>query len=113
MPRLQKTDVKEDEDSDAESDSDDSSDSDSDSDSEEESDESKEAPKKRKAEEEPAANAKKAKTETETADNSPNLFVGNLSWNVDEEWLRREFEQYGELAGVRIMTERDTGRSRG
>jgi nucleolin len=71
-----------------------------------------EAPKKRKAEEEAAPSTKKAKTET-AADNSPNLFAGNLSWNVDEDWLRREFEEFGELAGVRIMTERETGRSRG
>ncbi|OJJ34060.1 hypothetical protein ASPWEDRAFT_114017, partial [Aspergillus wentii DTO 134E9] len=41
------------------------------------------------------------------------LFVGNLSWNVDEEWLRSEFESFGELAGARIVTERDSGRSRG
>jgi nucleolin len=92
--------------SESEDDSDDSDDSDS-----SESEEEKEAPKKRKAEEEPATNAKKSKTES--ADNSPNLFVGNLSWNVDEEWLRREFESFGELSGVRIMTERETGRSRG
>lgn len=71
----------------------------------------KEAPKKRKAEEEAVPASKKSKTEQ--ADNSPNLFVGNLSWNVDEEWLRREFEDFGELSGVRIMTERESGRSRG
>lgn len=71
----------------------------------------KEASKKRKAEEEKASAPKKSKTEG--AENSPNLFVGNLSWNVDEEWLRREFEEFGELAGVRIMTERNSGRSRG
>ncbi|RAO72319.1 uncharacterized protein BHQ10_008331 [Talaromyces amestolkiae] len=88
----------------AESDSEDDSDS-------SESEEEKEAPKKRKAEEEPATNSKKSKTES--ADNSPNLFIGNLSWNIDEEWLRREFESFGELSGVRIMTERETGRSRG
>jgi len=42
-----------------------------------------------------------------------NLFVGNLSWNVDEEWLTREFEEYGELSGVRLITDRSTGRSKG
>jgi nucleolin len=42
-----------------------------------------------------------------------NLFVGNLSWNVDEEWLRSEFEEFGELSGVRIVTDRESGRSRG
>ena len=42
-----------------------------------------------------------------------NLFVGHLSYNVDEEWLTREFEKYGELAAVRIITDRETGRSKG
>ncbi|OJJ00503.1 hypothetical protein ASPVEDRAFT_109197, partial [Aspergillus versicolor CBS 583.65] len=41
-----------------------------------------------------------------------NLFVGNLSWNVTEDWLHQEFESFGELS-ARIMTERETGRSRG
>ena len=56
------------------------------------------------------------KSKTEQAEDKPpsgNLFVGNLSWNVDEDWLRSEFEEFGELSGVRIVTERDTGRSRG
>lgn len=44
---------------------------------------------------------------------TPNLFCGNLSWNVDEEWLTREFEKFGELSGVRIITDRETGRSKG
>ena len=43
----------------------------------------------------------------------PNLFIGNLSWNVDEEWLTQEFEGFGEITGVRIITDRDTGRSKG
>lgn len=42
-----------------------------------------------------------------------NLFVGNLSWNVDEDWLTREFEEFGELSGVRIITDRESGRSKG
>ncbi|KAF1820873.1 uncharacterized protein K489DRAFT_294169, partial [Dissoconium aciculare CBS 342.82] len=42
-----------------------------------------------------------------------NLFVGNLSWNVDEEWLTREFEEFGEIKGVRIITDRESGRSKG
>lgn len=49
----------------------------------------------------------------EAKEPTANLFVGNLSWNVDEDWLSREFEEYGELAGVRIITDRDSGRSKG
>jgi len=32
---------------------------------------------------------------------------------VDEAWLTQEFEQFGELAGVRLITDRETGRSKG
>ena len=53
------------------------------------------------------------KEETEAAANSPNLFVGGLSWNIDDEWLRSEFESFGELVGARVMTDRATGRSKG
>jgi len=41
------------------------------------------------------------------------LFVGNLSWNVDDEWLYREFEEFGELTGARVVTDRESGRSKG
>ncbi len=41
------------------------------------------------------------------------LYVGNLSWNIDEETLRKAFEQFGEIEDVRIITDRETGRSRG
>merc|ERR1711939_1095384 len=69
---------------------------------------------KRKADDMDAPAAKKNKVDAD-ADTSKgsNLFVGNLSWNVDEEWLRSEFEAFGELSGVRIMTDRDSGRSKG
>jgi len=36
-----------------------------------------------------------------------------LSWNVDEEWLSREFEEFGEITSARIITDRNTGRSKG
>ncbi|KAL8724044.1 MAG: hypothetical protein Q9181_007013 [Wetmoreana brouardii] len=72
--------------------------------------------KKRKADAEPAPVSKKAKAEATTGADDPakaNLFVGNLSWNVDEDWLVREFDKFGELKGVRIMTDKESGRSRG
>ena len=42
-----------------------------------------------------------------------NIFVGNLDFNTSEEELRRLFETYGQVDRVSIMTDRDTGRSRG
>ena len=42
-----------------------------------------------------------------------NVFVGNLDFNVTEEAIRSLFEQYGAVNSARIMTDRDTGRSRG
>lgn len=41
------------------------------------------------------------------------LFVGNLSWGVDRDSLYRSFEGYGEIEDARVITDRDTGRSRG
>jgi cold-inducible RNA-binding protein len=42
-----------------------------------------------------------------------NIFVGNLSFNTNEDELRQVFEAYGQVERVSIMTDRDTGRSRG
>jgi cold-inducible RNA-binding protein len=42
-----------------------------------------------------------------------NIFVGNLSFNTGEDELRQAFEGYGQVDRVSIMTDRDTGRSRG
>ena len=42
-----------------------------------------------------------------------NIFVGNLSFNTSEDELRQIFEAYGQVDRVSIMTDRDTGRSRG
>ena len=42
-----------------------------------------------------------------------NLFVGNLSFQTTEAELTALFEPFGEIARVQLMTDRDTGRSRG
>ena len=44
---------------------------------------------------------------------SKKLFVGGLSWGTDDEGLRSAFEQYGEVVDAKVITDRDTGRSRG
>lgn len=89
------------------------SDSSEEDDSSEESEEETVAPKKRKAEEQSTPAAKKSKNDGADDASKKNLFVGHLSWNVDEEWLTREFEKFGELTRVKVITERDSGRSKG
>jgi len=42
-----------------------------------------------------------------------NIFVGNLDFSATEESVRSLFERYGAVNSARIMTDRDTGRSRG
>ena len=42
-----------------------------------------------------------------------NIFVGNLSYDSTEEAVRALFERYGVVNSARIMTDRETGRSRG
>ena len=42
-----------------------------------------------------------------------NLYVGNLSYEMSEENLRNEFAEYGEVKSAKIITDRETGRSRG
>lgn len=41
------------------------------------------------------------------------IYVGNLSFNVDEESLREAFARVGEVQSVNIITDALTGRSRG
>ena len=41
------------------------------------------------------------------------LYVGNLPWNTTAEELSGLFAQYGEVLSSRIITDRETGRSRG
>jgi RNA recognition motif-containing protein len=41
------------------------------------------------------------------------LFVGGLSWDTTDEGLRKAFVPYGEITEAKVITDRDTGRSRG
>ncbi|CAN6574230.1 unnamed protein product [Malus baccata var. baccata] len=41
------------------------------------------------------------------------LFVGGLSWSVDEKSLKDAFSSFGEVTEVKIVYDRDSGRSRG
>jgi RNA recognition motif-containing protein len=42
-----------------------------------------------------------------------NIFVGNLAYSATDHDLRQLFEQYGVVDKVSIITDRDTGRSKG
>ena len=41
------------------------------------------------------------------------LFVGSLPWSVDDAQLAEMFSGHGEVVSARVITDRDTGRSRG
>ena len=42
-----------------------------------------------------------------------NIFISNLNYNTVEQELQALFENYGEVSSVKIVTDRETGRSRG
>jgi len=41
------------------------------------------------------------------------LYVGNLSYDVDDGSLQQMFEQFGAVQSAQIIMDRDTGRSKG
>lgn len=41
------------------------------------------------------------------------LFVGNLSFNVNEEQLRERFEAYGDIDDLNLVKDRFSGQSKG
>jgi RNA recognition motif-containing protein len=41
------------------------------------------------------------------------LFVGNLSWNTTDASLYETFSKHGEVTEAKVITDRDSGRSRG
>jgi cold-inducible RNA-binding protein len=44
---------------------------------------------------------------------SKKLFIGGLSWGTSSEGLRVAFEPYGEVTDAAVISDRETGRSRG
>jgi RNA recognition motif-containing protein len=42
-----------------------------------------------------------------------NIYVSNLSFNVQDEDLKSYFADYGEVSSAKVITDKETGRSRG
>lgn len=59
------------------------------------------------------AEQKAKKPHPAPADGSIEIYVGNLSYEMTEEQLRKEFEAYGKVNSVRIITNRYNGKSKG
>lgn len=50
---------------------------------------------------------------TGSFDSGNKLFVGNLSWGVDDASLQTMFSDYGKVVDAKVVYDRETGRSRG
>jgi len=44
---------------------------------------------------------------------SKKLFVGGLSWDTTDDGLREAFSRFGDVVEAKVVTDRETGRSRG
>ena len=42
-----------------------------------------------------------------------NIYVGNLHWSIDDSGLEQVFAEHGTVNSVRVITDRQTNRSRG
>jgi RNA recognition motif-containing protein len=42
-----------------------------------------------------------------------NIYVGNLSYNVDEEELKKLFEEFGEVKSAKLILDKETQESKG
>ncbi|MCD4745346.1 MAG: RNA-binding protein [Bacteroidales bacterium] len=42
-----------------------------------------------------------------------NIYVGNLHYNVNEDELKKIFEEYGEVSSVKLIIDKYSGRSKG
>ena len=55
----------------------------------------------------------KRKPHPAPTDGSVEIYVGNLSYEMTEEQLRKEFEAYGKVNSARLITNRYNGKSKG
>jgi len=55
----------------------------------------------------------KRKPHPAPADGSVEIYVGNLSYDMTEDQLRKEFEVYGKVGSARLITNRYNGKSKG
>lgn len=55
----------------------------------------------------------KRKPHPAPADGSVEIYVGNLSYDMTEDQLRREFEAFGKVGSIRLVMNRYTGKSKG
>jgi len=53
------------------------------------------------------------RVEAPTSAASNTLFIGNISFNSDENSIRNAFSQYGNVVSVRLPTDRETGQMKG
>lgn len=44
---------------------------------------------------------------------SNKIYVGNLPFSIDDQALHHNFSEYGGVMSAKVMTDRDTGRSKG
>ena len=42
-----------------------------------------------------------------------NIYVGNLPWSIDDSGLEQVFAEHGTVTSARVITDRQTNRSRG
>ena len=42
-----------------------------------------------------------------------NIYISNISFSINDNDLKQLFEEYGEVSSAKVITDRDTGRSRG
>ena len=55
----------------------------------------------------------KRKPHPAPADGSVEIYVGNLSYDMTDDQLRKEFEAYGKVNSARLITNRFNGKSKG
>jgi len=44
---------------------------------------------------------------------SANIYIGNLPYSVNDDSLKEIFEEFGEVISAKVISDRETGRSKG